>query len=113
MGREKIALTPEAKEAALILGQQIRLRRHQMQISGDRLAAMANVSRRTLTLIERGDPSVSFGNVLNVAVHAGVPLFDITDPKTLARVRHQLAETLTFVPSNVRNRKLRGTDNDF
>ena len=56
---------------------------------------------------------MSFGNVLNAAVHAGVPLFDVTDPRTLARVANQGQQALTLVPSNVRNRKEREIDGDF
>lgn len=113
MGRERIALTAAAAEAARLLGVQIRLARQSRRLTAARVAAMAGVSQRTMTLIERGDPSVSFGNVLNVATVAGVPLFDVTDPKTLARVRRQGEQALTLVPSNVRNRKERAVDADF
>lgn len=78
-----------------------------------KLAELADVSQRTITLIERGDANVSIGNVLNAAVHAGVPLFDITDPRTLARTRNQGEQALTLIPSNVRNRKERVIDDDF
>lgn len=113
MGRQRIALSPESADAARILGQQIRLARQDRKLTAARLAELANVSQRTITLIERGEASVSFGNVLNVAVRAGVPLFDITDPKTLTRVRRQGDQALTLIPSNVRNRKERGVDANF
>lgn len=113
MPRKKIVMTTEAADAARILGQQIRLARHAAGLTAARLAALADVSPRTLTLIERGDPNVSFGNVLNTAVHAGVPLFDVEDPRTMARVRAQGDLALTLVPSNVRNRREPGVDNDF
>jgi transcriptional regulator with XRE-family HTH domain len=113
MARDKIVMTAQASDAARILGQQIRLARHQRRITAARLAELADVSPRTITLIERGDASVSLGNVLNAAVHAGVPLFDITDPKTLARTRAQGEQALTLIPSNVRNRREHGVDDDF
>lgn len=106
-------MTAQAADAARILGQQIRLARHANRMTAARLAELANVSPRVITLIERGDPAVSFGNVLNAATHAGVPLFDITDPKTLARTRQQGEQALTLIPSNVRNRKERELDGDF
>jgi transcriptional regulator with XRE-family HTH domain len=113
MPRKKIVPTAEAADAARILGQQIRLARHANRMTASRLAELADVSPRVITLIERGDLGVTFGNVLNAAVYAGVPLFDITDPKTLARTRQQLDQALTLVPSNVRNRRERRIPNDF
>lgn len=113
MPRKKIVMTAQAEDAARILGQQIRLARHSNRITASRLAQLVGVSPRVITLIERGDPAVSLGNVLNAATHAGVPLFDITDPKTLARMRQQGEQALTLVPSNVRNRKERELDGDF
>ncbi|MEJ1087377.1 helix-turn-helix transcriptional regulator [Microbacterium sp. Mu-80] len=113
MARKKIIPTAEAADAARILGQQIRLARHAKQMTAARLAELVDVSPRVITLIERGDVSVSFGNALNAAVHAGVPLFDITDPKTLARTRQQGEQALTLIPSNVRNRREWELDGDF
>ncbi|NYF16150.1 transcriptional regulator with XRE-family HTH domain [Microbacterium sp. AK009] len=113
MPRKKIVMTAEAADAARILGQQIRLARHANRMTAARLAELADVTPRAITLIERGDPAVSFGNVLNAAVYAGVPLFDITDPKTLSRMRQQGEQALTLIPSNVRNRREREIDAEF
>ncbi|WP_168223350.1 helix-turn-helix transcriptional regulator [Plantibacter sp. M259] len=113
MSRNKIVMSVQAADAARILGQQIRLSRHARKMTAAQLAVLIDVSPRTMTLIERGDPSVSFGHVLNAAVAAGVALFDITDPKTLARTRGQGEQVLTLIPSNVRNRREQGTDDDF
>lgn len=113
MSRKRISMTVTATDAARILGQQIRLARHAQQMTAARLAELCGVSQRTITLIERGNASVSIGNVLNAAVRAGVPLFDETDPKTLSRVRQQGDQALTLIPSNVRNRREQGIDDDF
>lgn len=113
MPRKRIVLTAEAADAARIMGQQIRLARHRRKMTAARLAELTDVSPRVITLIERGDPGVSFGNVLNAAVHAGVPLFDVTDARTLARMAQQGEQALTLVPSNVRNRKEVEIDGDF
>lgn len=96
-----------------MLGAQIRLARLERRMTAARLAQLVGVAPRTMTLIERGDPSVTFGHVLNAAVHAGVALFDETDPKTLERMGNQLEHALTFVPSNVRNQRERSVDVDF
>jgi len=106
-------MSPQAADAARILGQQIRLARHQSRLTAAQLAERIGVSPRTMTLIERGDPSVSVGHVLNAAAAAGVALFDITDPRTLARARQQGEQALTLIPSNVRNRREQGIDDDF
>lgn len=113
MGRERIALSAPAADAARMLGIQIRLARQARRVTAAQLAAQSGVSARTVSMIERGDGSVSFGNVLNTAVAAGVPLFDVTDPKTLARMRQQGEQALTLIPSNVRNRRERPTNVDF
>lgn len=113
MAKKKIVLATQAADAARILGQQIRLARHTNNMTASRLAELTDVSPRVITLIERGDPGVSFGNVLNAATHAGVALFDMTDPKTLARTRQQGEQALTLIPSNVRNRREKDIDADF
>lgn len=106
-------MSAQAADAARVLGQQIRLARHARRMTAAQLAEIIGASQRTMTLIERGDASVSIGHVLNAATAAGVALFDITDPKTLARTRQQGEQALTLIPSNVRNRKERGIDDDF
>ncbi len=113
MSRKQVILSEHAAQAARILGGQIRLARHARRITASRLAKIIDVSPRTMTLIERGDPSVSMGNVFNAAIAAGVPLFDINDPKTLARMDNEVSQMLTLVPSNVRNRKEPGVDTNF
>lgn len=114
MPRKKVTFTSAAAaDAARILGQQIRLGRHSQNMTAARLAELVDVSPRVITLIERGDPGVSVGSVLSAAAHAGVALFDITDPRTLARLRHQGQQALTLVPSNVGNRRERDIDGDF
>lgn len=113
MSRKKTVMSVQAADAARILGQQIRLGRHARRMTAAQLAELIDVSPRTMTLIERGDAAVSLGHVLNAAVAAGVPLFDITDPRTLARTRQQGEQALTLIPSNVRNRREQAVDDDF
>lgn len=47
-------------------------------VNGDRLSECAGISRRTLTKIEKGDPSVAFGSYCAVARVLGLEwLFDL------------------------------------
>lgn len=86
MGRRAIAMRPEARDAASTLGALVRARRRDLSMTADDLAARACVSPRTVSLIERGDPNVSVGNVLNVAATVGVPLFGTADKDILALI---------------------------
>ncbi|WP_426516855.1 helix-turn-helix transcriptional regulator [Diaminobutyricibacter sp. McL0618] len=113
MTRRTIALVDQASDAARILGVQVRVARHAQGWTAEQLGERSGVSERTVLQVENGSPSVSIGNALNVAAVAGVPLFDITDPRTLSRVRASMEQALTLIPSNVRNRKEHGVSTDF
>ena len=113
MTRRAIALVDEASNAARILGVQVRIARQIRGWTARDLGERSGVSERTVLQVESGSPSVSMGNALNVAAVVGVPLFDITDRRTLARVRVSMERALTLIPSNVRNRKEPGVSTDF
>ncbi|MGZ3773705.1 MAG: helix-turn-helix domain-containing protein [Pseudobdellovibrionaceae bacterium] len=66
----------------LQLGQQIRNRRKELDISATTTAEAAGVSRVTLYRIERGEPSVTMGAYLNVIQALGVKLMVIDPQKT-------------------------------
>lgn len=102
-----------AEDAARILGMQIRFAREEKRLTGQQLADMAGVSRRTVSQIENADPGVAIGSVLTVASVAGVALYDIPDKESLNRVRSTLDHALTLIPSNVTNRKEPGVSTDF
>ncbi|MGK0740687.1 helix-turn-helix transcriptional regulator [Leucobacter sp. Z1108] len=101
MGREKVGVTGIARDAAESLGHQIRLARAQKQWTQRDLAARSGASVRTISMIERGDPAVAFGNVLNAAVAAGVPLFQVEDPDELARLRYRGEERVALIPKRI------------
>jgi transcriptional regulator with XRE-family HTH domain len=103
MGRQKIAMSPAATEAALVLGQQIHFARHDRKWTVAELAGRAGVSDRTVAAIEQGQPSISIGNVFNVAVAAGVPLFGSDNPTGLARTRLNGSEKLALLPQRIRH----------
>lgn len=106
-------MSSQAADAARLLGMQVRVHRQLEGLTMARLASIAEVSERTVRQVERGDANVALGNALNVATAAGVPLFDETDPRTLARMRGSMEKAMTLIPSNVRNRKEAGVSTDF
>lgn len=61
------------------------------------LDGVAGSSERTVSLIERGDPSVSSGNLFNAAVDSGFPLFQIDDRDELARMLHRGEEKVALI----------------
>jgi transcriptional regulator with XRE-family HTH domain len=79
-------MRPEAQDAAQTIGAMVRQRRFALSMTVEELAARAGVSPRTVSQVEKGDGSVSIGNVFNVAAVIGVPLFGADDAATLALV---------------------------
>ena len=100
MGRQRISMSPAARDAARVLGQQVRFARHERRWTIAELAARSGVSAGTVTSVEAGAPTVSVGNALNVAVASGVPLFSIT-PEELARMRRSGQERISLLPGRV------------
>lgn len=101
MTRRRISMNPVAENAAVLFGTQIRLARRAKRWTAAELADRAGVSRITVLNAEAGSPSVSIGNVFNMAALAGVNLFEIDDPAELARVRRRGEEHLALLPSRV------------
>jgi transcriptional regulator with XRE-family HTH domain len=61
MGREKPVLLPKHKKILEQLGENIKLARLRRKFSAEQVAERANISRPTLTAIEKGSESVSIG----------------------------------------------------
>lgn len=59
--------TVRTKLAARSIGESINTCRKLRHLTMEQLAFKANVSRNTISRLEKGDPSVSFETVLNVA----------------------------------------------
>lgn len=112
MGRQRISLTPAAQDALTILGQQIRLARHDRVWSMAELAARAGVSENTVRAIETGGANPSIGNVFNVAVAAGVPLFNANRDE-LDRLARDGAARLALLPTRVDEPRRKDADGDF
>ena len=73
-------LSPLTKEALRLLGASIRTQRLRRRWSIDELARRVGVSHPTIMKVERGDPTVAIGSVLESATLVGMPLFD-ADPQ--------------------------------
>jgi transcriptional regulator with XRE-family HTH domain len=95
------AYTPQARDAARVLGLQIAQARRERRWTAEELAARANISPVTLRKVERGDPTVALGTALEVATLVGIPLFGV-DPSELARVATREQDRLALLPERVR-----------
>jgi transcriptional regulator with XRE-family HTH domain len=91
-------------EAVELLAEMIRAGRIERKITTRDMATRAGVSRTLLQRIEEGDPSCAIGAVFEVAVIAGVPLFE-TDPDRLQTYRAALREKLSLLPQHARKSK--------
>lgn len=94
-----------------MLARQIRLGRKQRKWTEHELAERAGISRATLQKIEKGDLSVAIGLVFEVAVLAGVTLFD-EESAALATHLARTNDKLALLPSAIRKRSKRVHD-DF
>ena len=66
MPRNRPLLLPKARKILAELGENIKLARLRRKLSAEQVAERANISRPTLTSIEKGSASVSIGNYLLV-----------------------------------------------
>jgi len=105
------AYSKYAKEAAFLLGQQIKLGRKNRQWSEQNLAERAGISRATLQKIEAGEMSPSIGLVFEVAALVGVPLFE-QDSRALATSIELTQNKLALLPKRIRD-KTKVVDDDF
>lgn len=101
MPKRPISSMPAAEDAAKVLGQQIRTARHHRGWTAANLAARVGVTPRTILAVEAGAPGTAIGTVLNAATLCGVPLFGLTDPVELARLRLRGEEYLALLPTRV------------
>jgi transcriptional regulator with XRE-family HTH domain len=72
MGREKPVLLPKHKKILEEFGENIKLARLRRKFSAEQVAERANISRPTLTAIEKGSESVSIGLYLQVLLVLGL-----------------------------------------
>ena len=72
MGQNKAALFPKTISILETFGENIRLARLRRNISSSLQAERAGISRPTLTMIEKGSPTVSLGSYVQVLVTLGM-----------------------------------------
>lgn len=61
MGRGSIVLLPQVQRILSEMGEQIKLARLRRKLSAELVAERADISRATLSNIEKGSPSVAIG----------------------------------------------------
>jgi len=66
MAKKKIVILPKTKRILSEMGVNIKLARLRRKLSSEQVAERANISRPTLSAIEKGSPSVSIGSYLLV-----------------------------------------------
>lgn len=101
MARREVVPVAGARDALVVLGQQIRLARHACTWTASELAQRAGISERTVLAIEAGAAGSSIGNVFNLAVLTGVSLFGAESKAELAVMRRRGEERLALMPSRV------------
>ena len=109
MGREAIDLVPYARDAALLMGANVRQARLNRRWTAAQLGAHAGCSRYTVGLIEQGAPSVAFGNVLNVCAALGIELF-VPDRAELSRIAAARTGIVRLMPDRVMPKKAPSDD---
>lgn len=66
MAKKNIILLPRVRKILDEMGQNIKLARLRRKLSAEQVAERANISRPTLTAIEKGSPTVGIGSLLLV-----------------------------------------------
>jgi transcriptional regulator with XRE-family HTH domain len=100
-----------AKDAAFLLGQQIKLARKQRKWSEINLAERAGISRATLQKIEAGEMTPAIGLVFEVASLVGVSLFE-QDSQRLATSIELIQSKMALLPKRIRE-QTKVADDDF
>lgn len=97
---------PATTAAATALGAQVAAGRRAHGWTAHQFADRLGVSVPTLRRIERGEPSVAVGTVLEAAVLVGVELFG-TDAETasLERVARNQLTQVALLPARIRTQK--------
>jgi transcriptional regulator with XRE-family HTH domain len=106
------ALSHQASTAVRFLGTEIAQGRRERRWSSASLAQRAGVSETTVRKVERGDPGVAIGTVLEMAALTGVPLFS-ADPRELELGLQRSRDRLALLPKRVRTHQLPAIDDDF
>ncbi|ETS30783.1 transcriptional regulator, XRE family [Photorhabdus khanii NC19] len=93
-----------SQEAAMLLGEQIKLGRKQRRWSEKNLAERAGISRTTLQKIEKGDMGCSIGLAFELANLVGINLFERDKFPISARIE-QTRDKLALLPQRIQEEK--------
>ena len=94
----------QTREALGLLAELIRAGRIERKMTAKEMAERAGISRPLLRRIENANPGCAIGSVFEVAVLAGVPLFE-AEPGRLKAQRAAVKEKLTLLPQRARKSK--------
>lgn len=110
MPQKQNPLSPQAIEAAELLGARIRLARRERRWTLQELADRVGVTAVTMRKVERGDPSVRLGIAFEAAALTGVVLFD-PEPSRRRLEAERVGDRLALLPQLVRRPV--AVDDDF
>ncbi|MDF1525900.1 MAG: helix-turn-helix transcriptional regulator [bacterium] len=99
-----------AKEAASLMGEQIKLGRKQKRWTENELAERADISRATLQKMEKDDMSCAVSLVFEVAILVNIPLFE-QDAYSLYRQVEHIRDKVALLPQRIRTRQNSVDDN--
>lgn len=100
-----------AREAALLLGQQIKLGRKKRKWSEKNLADRAGISRATLQKIENGEMTCAIGLVFETAALVGINLFEQDRLPLSASIRNT-SDMIALLPRRIKS-ETKAVDDDF
>jgi len=72
MSRNSIILLPKNKKLLQAVGENIKLARLRRKLTMDQVSERAGISRPTLSSLEKGNPAVSLGIILQVLLVLGL-----------------------------------------
>ena len=111
MAKRKYAYAPAARDAARLLGAQVRDARVARGWPVRELAERAGISTDTLHKVESGEPTVALGTAFDVASLLGVPLY-YDDRSRLADEAARVGREPRLI-RRVASPRGRELDNDF
>lgn len=110
MGKQR-TYSKNALEAAVLMGEQIKLGRKQRHWTEKNLAERAGISRATLQKIENGAMSCAVGLVFEVATLVGVKLYEPDNMRLSKHIEHT-RDKIALLPQRIKA-KTKAVHDDF
>jgi transcriptional regulator with XRE-family HTH domain len=108
--QSRTSYSPQAREAARLLGARVAVARRERRWTLSELAERVGVSRITMAKVVRGDLNVRLGVAFEAAAVLGIPLFDEDSGRRRIEAA-RLDDRLAVLPRLVRHSG--SVDNDF